>query len=92
MSIFDNCELNIMPGDILIMWDKSLYIDDKKTPYKTILREALVLKRYGTLKTNYPITFGPYKDLIDVKFLHNGRVSRGHFTNYLNFKKEGVKC
>jgi len=75
---------DILPGDRVLVFDYLLYKDDVKTPLSFTLRPATVVRRYGELATRYPIsemTLGPYPDLVDVRFDHRDRISRGHFTD-----------
>ncbi len=70
----------LMPGDRVIVFDSSLYIDDKRTPLSVTRKPATIVRRYGR-KCYYPVSDVTYiyPDLIDVEFDHRGE-SRGHFT------------
>lgn len=61
-----------IPGDRVIVFDPSLYVDDKKTPLGMTFKLATVVCHYGLSKE--------YPSLIDVVFDHNQRLSKGHFT------------
>lgn len=67
-----------MPGDVVFVFDTRLYRNDKKTPPSHTIRRAVVLRRYGKRSEHFGWTDG---DLIDVRFDHDGRESRGHFTD-----------
>jgi len=68
--------LEIMPGDRVMMFDNTLWIDDKKTPLSHTVRPATIIRRYGKRDPK----FGIYPDLIDVRFDHRpDKISKGHF-------------
>ena len=69
----------ILPGSRVVVFDPQLYVDDVRTPLSVTLNEAIVVARYGYRSER----FGIYPDLVDVKFLHNGRLSKAHFTDYV---------
>jgi hypothetical protein len=77
----------IMPNSRVMVFDRTLYKDDKSTPLSVTVKPATVLCRYGRLKSVYPISqtvLGPYPDLVDVKFDHRPeQISHGHFTDYV---------
>lgn len=64
------------PGTRVLVFDPSLFLDDKGTPLSVTMKPATVLRWYGK-RSNY----GGWTDdsLIDVNFDHRGE-SRGHFT------------
>lgn len=69
--------INLMPGDVVTVFDRKLFIDDIKTPLNITMQKAIIVKRYGIIKS---VLGYRYEDLIDVVFLHDGRLSKGHFT------------
>lgn len=89
----NNSDLQIMPGSRVLVFDSSLFIDDVTTPLSYTLRPATVIRRYGRLRKDYgnDLILGPYPDLVDVVFDHREGVSKGHFTNSVQFKSRGQK-
>jgi len=69
----------ILPGTKVKVFDHTLFKDDISTPLSFTMRDAIVLRRYGCIST----FGGKYSDLVDVKFLHNNRESKGHFTDFI---------
>jgi len=67
----------ITPGTHVEVFDNSLYKNDLLTPSSVTLKEAVVVCRYGKVST----LGWRYPDLVDVQFLHDGRISKGHFTD-----------
>ena len=64
------------PGDLVAVYDYTMFIDDDRTPFHMLLKEATVIRHYGERHPQY----GDYPSLIDVQFHHRPhRVSRGHF-------------
>jgi len=58
----ENDSRPIMPGTRVLVFDRTLFKDDKKTPLSMTLKKATVVCRYGSLKETYPIsgtTLGP---------------------------------
>lgn len=74
-----NLMCEIMPGDVVVVFDPRLYVDDRKTPASVTMQPATVLRRYGFRSPEYGWI---YPDVIDVRFHHDNRESRAHFTNY----------
>lgn len=76
---------SIAEGARVIVFDPRLYVDDARTPLSVTMQPATVLRRY--LKSwRRDISRGPvmgYDDVVDVRFDHDGRESRAHFTSYL---------
>ena len=76
---------NILPGTRVMVFDAKLFIDDIKTPLSMTVQPATVIKRYGVvsewMEKEYGREAARYPDLVDVIFDHDGRESRGHFTN-----------
>lgn len=75
----------IAPGTRVMVFDSTLYKDDKKTPLSYTVRPAVVIRHYGLQAQDYGSTndlvLGPYQSLVDVIFDHRPeRVSKGHFT------------
>lgn len=70
----------LMPGDRVIVFDHTIFKDDKTTPLSMTLKPATIIRRYGQ-KCYYPVSEVTYiyPDLIDVDFDHRGE-SKGHFT------------
>ena len=69
---------DIMPDDRVIVFDNRLFVNDTATPLSTTLQPATVIRRYG-----YKSQFGTYSDVVDVRFDHDGRESRAHFTEFV---------
>ena len=67
---------DIWPDDRVMVFDNLLFKNDRTTPLSVTMQPATVLRRYGY---ESPM-FGKYPDLIDVRFDHDGRESKGHFT------------
>jgi len=73
-------------GDVVEVFDRSLYVDDKTTPLSVTMKKATVVKVYGAMR-----------DTCDVRFEHDGRISHGHFMwgvhdiNHLLYKAHEVK-
>ncbi len=68
----------IMPNDKILVFDSSLFINDKDTPLSMTMKSARVICRYrnrSTYNRNWI-----YPDLVDVIFDHDKRLSEGHFT------------
>ena len=94
MSVND--ERNLMPGDRVLVFDSTLFRDDKSTPLSTTMRPATVVQRYGyhsfwhfwsenrpVPEDAYPGGYETWKypDLVAVSFDHRPEiVSWGHFT------------
>jgi hypothetical protein len=90
----NNDPRNIMPGDKVLVFDSSIYINDIVTPLSVTLRPATVVCRYGEKTISHmncvhywdspicePDTW-LYPDIVDVVFDHRPeRVSHGHFTD-----------
>lgn len=74
---------DIMPGCRVLVFDSTLFKDDKSTPLSFTERPATVIQRYGKLEYDYgDFSLGPYPDLLDVSFDHRPtRISHGHFTD-----------
>ena len=72
----------IAPGTRVLIFDSTLYKDDKETPLSVTVKPATVLCHYGAPAEHYrDSTLGPYGSLVDVQFDHRPeRPSRGHFT------------
>lgn len=72
------------PGDRVMVFDYTLFKDDKTTPLSYTVRPATIVRWYGSPVQHFPIndcTLGPYESLIDVVFDHRPeRESHGHFT------------
>ena len=75
-------EREIFPGTRVLVFDPRLSVDDVKTPLTTTMQPATVLRRYGyKTKPDFMTETGwTYPDVVDVRFDHDGRESRGHFT------------
>jgi hypothetical protein len=67
------------PGDRCMVFDHRLFVDDNKTPLTKTMQPATVVRRYGKRSGYQPAW--KYPDLVDVIFDHDGRESRGHFTD-----------
>jgi hypothetical protein len=67
-----------LPGDRVLCFDNRLYVDDRRTPPSVTIKPATVVQRYGRRSEHFGWTDG---DLVDVRFDHDGRISRGHFTD-----------
>lgn len=70
----------IMPGDRVLVFDHTLYVNDELTPLIVTMRPATVVCRYGKVYSDPP---EQYPDLVDVQFDHweEGKISKGHFTD-----------
>ena len=90
----------LLPGTRVIVYDYSLFQDDKKTPAKTLHLPATVVRHYGELEQRYTLNeliLGPYSSCVDVIFDHREhlphenlcRVSRGHFTTGIQLMEVG---
>ena len=66
-----------------MVYDSSLFKNDKDTPCLQLMLPATVVCWYGQMITHYPIndfSLGPYEGLVDVIFDHRSAyVSHGHF-------------
>lgn len=83
---------HIMPGDRVRAYDSSQFVNDVATPYRTLMLPGTVVARYGHKQkdcsniaygdwgTVGEVCYWRYPDLVDVRFDHRERVSRGHFT------------
>jgi hypothetical protein len=75
-------EAAILPGARVLVFDPTLFKDDKTTPLSHTMKAATVVSRYGCRS----LQFGKYPDCIDVLFDHRKeKVSKGHFTNGVVF-------
>lgn len=77
--------MKILSGSRVLVFDHTLYKDDKTTPLSVTLKPATVVCRYGYVSEHmtklYGAKAGRYDDLIDVIFDHKPtKVSKGHFT------------
>jgi hypothetical protein len=69
--------MNIKAGSRVVVFDPHLYLDDWRTPLTVTLQPATVLRRY-----KYWCRYGRcLEDVVDVRFDHDGRESKGHFTS-----------
>jgi hypothetical protein len=83
-------EPTFYPGTKVLVFDRRLYVDDIVTPLSLTMKEATVLRWYGTrpsrssASSTYPgkLPGPPYDSLIDVVFAYDSWESRGHFTYY----------
>ena len=64
------------PGDRVVVFDPTLWKNDRDTPPSKTFQLATVVCYYGIKSKLY----GNYPSLIDVVFDHDGRLSKGHFT------------
>jgi len=69
----------ILPGTRVMVFDGTLFKDDRSTPLSHTVRPAVVICRYG--KDSSDIGLGKYPDLVDILFDHRPNISYGHFTN-----------
>ena len=71
------------PGQRVMVYDYSLFKNDKDTPCLQLTLPATVVCWYGKQIKYYPIndfSLGPYESLVDVIFDHRpNQVSHGHF-------------
>ena len=65
------------PGTRVLVFDYTLFVNDKKTPLSITMKPATVVCWYGERSTYSGWTDG---DLVDVNFDHSG-ISQGHFTS-----------
>lgn len=83
----EHAESAYWPGTRVIVFDTRLYRDDRRTPLSVTLQPATVLAWYGRLyRKSGDLDLGPYPSLIDVRFDHDGRVSRAHFADRIYAK------
>lgn len=76
----------VYPGTRVMVFDPSLYVNDKKTPPSMTVRPATVIRRYGFRSQYYGWV---YPDCVDVLFDHRPeRISKGHFTDCVEVIKE----
>jgi len=71
----------IQPGSRVMVFDWTLYVNDKRTPLSVTLKPATVVCRYG-----YTSPLNPrwkYPDVVDVEFDHRPGISKAHFTEYV---------
>ena len=75
----------IYPGTRVLVYFHRGFIDDRTTLYRTLMKPATVVQRYGRKSAYLPISETQpheYPDLVDVVFDHEpDRVSHGHFTH-----------
>lgn len=64
--------------------DYSLFRDDKLTPLNTLLRTAVIVNGPYEYKSRYSNTIGT---VVDVRFIHDGRVSVCHFVDLIEVVK-----
>jgi hypothetical protein len=74
---------NLQIGDVAIVFDSKLWGGrDNREGNSWYYKEATVLSVYRT--PNDPMRFS-YGDVVaDVRFHHDGRVSKGHFVDMMN--------
>ena len=70
-------EETFYPGTRVLVFDDSLFINDKKTPHSVTVKPATVVCWYGKRSKHFGWTDG---SLIDIDFDHRG-ISYGHFTS-----------
>jgi hypothetical protein len=73
----------ILPGTRVKVFDHLLYKNDKVTPLSDTMKDATVVRHYGSLVERYSddLILGPYPSCIDVVFDHRpDKISKGHFT------------
>ena len=77
----------ILPGTRVLVFDNSLFKDDKSTPLSFTVRPATVVMRYGYISS---ASGYKYPDCVDVQFDHwkKGDISKGHFTKGVELIKE----
>lgn len=75
----------IQPGSRVLVYDARDFKNDRDTPVSMLMRPATVLRRYGYTS---PLGLGRYPDVVDVRFDHDGRESRRHFTHLVRQQKE----
>jgi hypothetical protein len=70
------------PGTRVMVFDSMLFRDDITTPLSMTVQPATVLRWYGRRACKVLGSY-PYESLIDVRFDHDGRESKGHFAESL---------
>jgi len=76
--------LEILPGTRVLAYDP--WANGREGYYKGEgeWKEATVVMRYGFISEHMERLYGreaaKYPDCVDVKFDHDGRISKGHFT------------
>lgn len=66
-----------MTSDIRLVFDPKLWGGKDKGDNSQFWKEAEILRTYH----RPPSAYSSGGELADVRFLHDGRTSRGHFTN-----------
>lgn len=67
------------PGTRVLVFNPTIYKDDKSTPLAQTIQPATVIMWYG--QRSY---FGGNDgNLVTVKFDHDGRISPGHFADHM---------
>ena len=60
--------INITPGDRVLVGESLLYKNDVDTPFQSLLRPGTVIKRYGLLPYSIgDLYLGHYPDLLDIE-------------------------
>lgn len=77
----------IMPNNKVLVFDSTLFINDKDTPLSMTMKSAKIICRYGNRSTYNPNWI--YPDLVDVIFDHDKRLSKGHFTHGVELINKG---
>jgi hypothetical protein len=85
-SYNEKCDKRILPGSLVKVYRHERFINDKVTPVNMLMKEAIVLKRYGE-KCFLIDCEHIYPDLVDVNYLEDGYISKGHFTDRVEFIK-----
>ena len=73
--------MDIMPGDRVLVVEHLLFKNDKKTPWRSLLRPGTVVARYGILAYTYNDPeealrynegiFGPHNDYVEIEMDNN---------------------
>lgn len=76
-----NQNTTFYPGTRVLVFDATLFVDDKSTPLSHTVRPATVVCWYGC-RASEVLGGYQYPSLIDVQFDHRPQaISRGHFTD-----------
>ncbi len=77
----------IFPGTRVLVFDPTIFKDDKSTPLSMTIKPATVTMRYGYISKALGYK---YPDCVDVQFDHwkKGHISHGHFTKGVEIIKE----
>lgn len=68
----------MLPGTKVLVFDNSLFVDDRSTPSSATWNVATIIRHYGKIIGGWR-----YPDLVDVRFDHRpDTISKCHITEY----------